>query len=486
MVVTAAVVAIIVLRRMAFVPAFFHQNGQGPLWIEMTRSTRQPYGTGFAELFSGLVSLFPAHPEAALFSAQSALAALALCAGWGLARRSATSPEGALPTAAALFACMAVNPTLGRVASSESYFATCFSLQLIAAWTLTLGGIPRGNAETRLRTLAPTVAAGLLLSLAVAIHPICWVPAAMVPLVLLVGPGSLKHRALRTTVAYVTVGLVVALTALPGVIRVIHGELGQRWMPRGAASSFDKEQVLGTMLPWLAGLVVLLATTRRPVRALPRIAVGLLVLLSIPMTDHAFRTATPPWINSAFTWLHFPALVAILASLLSDIPRSRRQAWALAALMALSGAVFAIRQYTAITAMPTDTLELRSLVLWRNQLPAASTVIIPWRVGDRLLAFPLYPAFDPLGRRLITLDENHPMPAIQGVGNTYYYRPSICTTEQGRPICDAIESRLSLQPVRAATFPALRSLRYLDYDRARVSVGLYRVILPRPVSDQTR
>lgn len=475
-VVAVAVAAIVGLRWVVFMPAFFHQNGQGPLWIDMTRSNRLPYGTGFAELFSGLVTLFPSRPEAALFLVQSTLAALALCAGWSLARRSATSPEGALPTAAALFAGMVVSPTLGRLAGSESYFATCLSLEFIAAWALTLGGVSRGSAATRLRSLAPTIAAGLLLSLAVAVHPICWVPSAMVPLVMLVGPGSLRRRALRTAIAYGTVGVVVAATALPGVVRVLQGELGRQWMPRSASSSsFDTDHVLKALLPWLASLVVLLAATRRPVRALPRIAVGLLVLVSTPLTDHAFRDATPPWITSAFTWLHAPVLVAVLASLLSDVPRTRRQAWALAALIALSGLGFAARHHASLTAMPTDAMELRTLVAWRDRLPARSTVMSLWRAGDHLLAFPLYPSFDPLGRRLLTLDERHPAHDVVGGGSVYYYRSSVCTTAQGRPLCDAIERRFSLEPVRSATFPARWSLRHLDYDRPRVSVGLYRV-----------
>ena len=473
--VVCAVVAIVALRQSVFVPAFFHQNGQGPLWIEMTRSTRQPYGTGFAELFSWLVALFPSRPEAALFLAQSTLAALALCVSWGLARRSATSPEGAIPTAAALFVCMVVSPTLGRLAGSESYFATCLSLELIAAWVLTLGGVPRGSAVTRLRALAPTIAAGLLLSLAVAVHPICWVPSALVPLVMLVGAGSMRRRACRTAVAYGTVGAVVVVTALPGVLRVLYGEVGRHWMPRGAAPLIDTAHVLKTLLPWLAGVVVLLATTRRPVRALPRIAVGLLVVAAIALTDQPFRMATPPWITSAFTWLYAPLLVAALASTLSDVPRTRWQAWALAAVIALGGLGFAARHRDSLMAMPTDTLELRALVAWRDQLPAGSTVMVPWRVGDRLLTFPLYPAFDPLGRRLLALDERHPVPVVGGGGSVYYYRTSICTTVQGRPLCDAIERRLSLAPVRLATFPARWSLRYLDYDRPQVSVGLYRV-----------
>lgn len=471
-----AVAAVVALRWVVFVPAFFHQNGQGPLWVDMTRSSRLPYGTGFAELFSALVTLFPSRPEAALFLGQSTLAALALCAGWSLARRSATSPEGAFPTAAALFVCMVVSPTLGRLAGSESYFATGLSLEFIAAWALTLGGIPRGSAAARLRALAPTIAAGLLLSLAVAVHPICWVPAAMVPLVMLVGPGSLRRRALRAAVAYGTVGAVVAVTALPGVIRVLRGELGRQWMPRSAATaSFDTDHVLGALLPWLAGLVVLLATTRRPVRALPRIAVGLLAVISTPLTDHAFRVATPPWITSAFTWLHAPVIVAALASTLSDVPRTRRQAWALAALIALGGLGFAARHRASLTMMPTDALELRALVTWRSLLPAGSTVVVPWRAGDHLLAFPLYPSFDPLGRRLLTLDARHPVPDVAGSANIYYYRSSICTTAQGRPLCDAFERQVSLEPVRSATFPARWSLLHLGYDRSRVLVGLYRV-----------
>lgn len=476
--VAVASVALVAVRMAVVRPAFFHQNGQGPLWIDAPLSPRAPYGTGFAELFGWAVRLFPAHPDAAVFCAQSTLAALAVCAAWGLARRSATSPEGRAPTAAALAACLLVNPTLARMANSESYFATCLSLELIAAWALTHAmPLRRGDPARRLRAVAPTVAAALLLSLSVAVHPIAWVPSAMVPLVLLVGPGSARHRVRRTLFAYAVVGVVVAATGLSGVLRVLHGELGQRWLPRGAAPSIYPGHVFAMLRPWLLGAVPLIALARRPMRALPRVALGLMVLAVIPMTDQAIMSATRPWITSAFAWLHAPVALAVLAATLSDVARARWQAWALAAVLALGGAGFAARHYREVTTLTTDALELRTLLAWRDRLPAGSTVVFLWRAGDHLLAFPLYPAIDPLRRRTLALDVRQAPPSLAG-RNLYWYRSSLCATSQGRAYCDAVERRLTLDPVVSATFPARWSLRLVDYDRDPVPVGLYRVRSP--------
>ena len=471
----AAAAGVVAFRWVAFPPAFFHQNGQGPLWLEMTRSTRQPYGVGFAELFGWLVSLFPRHPETALFLGQSLLAALALCAAWGLARRCATSAEGSAPTAWALAACLLVNPTLGRLAGSESYFGTCLSLQLIAAWSLTRCGSLRGSAVARLHALAPVVAGALLLSLAVAVHPSSWIPAATTPLVMLVGPGSLRRRLRRALVVYAVVGVVVAATALPGVIRVVRGELGARWMSPGASHSVDRAFVLTTLFPWLVGVVLLLVAARRPVRLLPRVAVGLLVLVVVPLTDHPFRSSTPAWITSAFTWLHAPVVLAAAAATLSDVPRRAWQAWALAAALAVGGVSFAARHHEALTEVPTDTMEIRTLMAWRARLPAGATVYFLARAQNHILSLPLYQVIDPLGRRAFTLDARSPAPPMAGDGRAYWYHASTCSTEPGRAYCDDVERGLTLERVASATFPARPSLRYLTYDRERVTVGLYRV-----------
>lgn len=474
--VAGACAAIVAARWVAVAPAFFHQNGQGPLWIEMPLTPRHPYGPGYAELFGWVVRLFPGRPDTAVFLAQEALAALAVCAAWGLARRCATSPEGREPVALALAACMLVNPALARMAGSESYFASCFSLEMIAAWALTHATLPprRGGAAARLRALAPAVAGGMLLSLSVSVHPIAWLPSALVPLVMLVGPGSLRRRARRTALAYAVVGAVVAATALPGVLRVIYGEIGRRWMPHGNSHEILWSRVLEAEFPWLAGVVLLLATARRPVRVLPRVAAGLLLIAVVPMTDQAIMSATRPWITSAFAWLHAPVVVAALAATLSDVPRARWQAWALAAVVALGGAHFAARQYRAVTMLTTDALELRALIAWRDRLPAGATVALLWRAGDHLLAFPLYPN-DPRGRQVLTLDVRGAPPTVFGRANVYWYHSSLCSTAQGRPYCDAVERGLGLTPVATTSLPSLWSLRRVDYDRERVPVALYRV-----------
>ena len=470
--------AIVAARWAVLTPTFFHQNGQGAIWIDAALRGMRPYGPGYSEMFDAVLGIAPAHPEYAIFLAQSTLAAAALCAAWGLARRSGVSSEAASPVAAALAVGMAVNPTLGRIALSESYFATCLSLDLIAAWALTLGRWPRGGRDAKLRALAPTVAGGMLLSLAVAVHPVSWLPSAMVPLVLLVGPGSYRRRLRRTVLAYAVVGAVVAVTALPGVLSVLHGELGQSWVGNRhghSMMSFYPDKILRALSPWLGGLVVLLATVRRPTRLLPRMLVCFAVVAVASMTDVVTPSGTRAVVSWAFYAQHLPVILAVFAAALSDLPRARAHAVALGVLLALGGVALAARSYRSSVEMPTDARELTALLAWRDRLPAGASVTSLARAGRHVLAFPLYPSIDPRGRHLSELRvADGLMPTLRGT-DTYWYHSSLCSTVEGRPYCNAIERGLSLEPVATAVFPAMWSLSHLPYDAARVPVGLYRV-----------
>ncbi len=471
------IAAVVALRWAVVGPAFFHQNGQGALWIDAVIMGDRLYGPGFSELFSALFGLAAAWPDRALFLAQSVLAGASIVAAFGLMRRSGVSTEGALPVAAALTAGVALHPTLARVAMSESYFASCLSLELIAAWSLTLAWWPRGDRRAKLRALTPTAAAGLLLSLAVAIHPVAWVPSAAVPLVLLVGPGSARRRLRRTALAYAVVGVVVAVTALPSVLSVLRGQLGQSWggSAHGSHSYIYPDRILHALTPWLAALVALLIAVRRPVRLVPRALACLAVVATASATDVITPSGARAVISWAFMALHLPVILAVAAAALSDLPRARWQATALGVALAVAGVVFAARCYRASVERPTDARELTALLSWRERLPAGARVGALTRAGRHVLALPLYPSIDPKKRDVVEFHEPERSPPTLAGARTYWYRSSLCSTREGRARCDAIERGLSLEPVATAVLPAIWSLNHLPYDAARIPVGLYRV-----------
>lgn len=470
--------AVVGIRSVLFSPSFVHQNGQGPMWIGAALGDWQPYGPGYPELFSAVAGLSPTYPDVAVFVAQSLLAGVGVACAYGLARRSGASTQSASFVATALTVCLLVDPTLGRLSRSESYFSTCLSLELIAAWAITHGRAwPRG-AVARLRALVPLVAAGLLLSLCVAVHPVAWIPAAMVPLVAAVGSGSLRRRARHTVITGVVVGVVVLVTALPGVLDVLHGEMGQRWVTHGHWGLLSLPRTAGGFKIWLAGTALTLALVQRWRRVIPRALVVLPALVVIPLTDVVTAAGSRPYLTDAFAWIHAPVMLAALAAALAGVAPVQR-ARVVATVITIAGVVFAVKNHATHTALTTDALEQRAAMAWRDQLPDGATVWFLSRAENSILSLPIYPAVDRRHRSVHPLQTGNTAPPITG-DRAYWYRSSVCSTQAGRAYCEAIEQRLRLAPVRTDTFPALWSIRHVTYDRPRVAVGLYRVLPATP------
>jgi hypothetical protein len=64
------------------------------------------------------------------------------------------------------------------------------------------------------RRRPPTIAsAGLLVAQAARVIPVGWVPAALLPLVVVVGPGSARARILAAAAAGVGIAAIVALSS---------------------------------------------------------------------------------------------------------------------------------------------------------------------------------------------------------------------------------------------------------------------------------
>ena len=471
-VVLGASLAVLLARWAVYGPGFFHQNGQGPMWVDSALAAWLPYGSGFPELFNVPARLHPAAPDLALFAAQGLLAGLSLVAAWGLARRCLPAAPWSPALAAAVTSVLLVHPAVGRVSVTESYLAAGLSLGLLAAWALAHGHLPRGPLPAKLRALAPTVAGGLILSLAVGVHPATWVPAASVPLVLLATPGAMRRRVKRLALAYAVVGAVVLVTAGPGVLEVLRGELGQRWTHRPPVNDAALRPAL---LACLAVTLLAAGSARNRWRALA-CALPLFPLAALgPASDVITASGARSYITSAFLWMHAPAAVALVAGALRGVPRRAAHGWALAALVATAGLGWSAAHFREQTVHPADDLEQRAFLRWRARLPPGATVAWLSRAGNHILALPLYPGTDPRGRRARPLSAQDEAVALPGGDRSYWYRASSCSTREGRAFCERVERGLTLEPVVTASFPGRWSLSHVPFDRARVSVGLYRV-----------
>jgi len=460
--------ATLALRAALHPRAYFHQNGQGPLWIDhLLTGGHHPYGPGFSEVFGVIAALAPAAPERAVFAAQSALAATQPASAWWIARALGASPW----VSAALSLAVALDPVLGRTARSEAYFATGASLFLLAAVAVT---------RSAQRAWGPVIA-GLLLAQAVRVHPALWVPAALVPLAALLREGEPRARAIAGARALGIAGAVIALTSAPALLTVLRSDLAAHWLSmqsRGTSGGRALDLLPPTFWGAAAALGVLVVsvasfTTARWRAALP-VALALGTLAAFFVTDNYTRSGSPPWVVAAYARTFLPLPLAALAALTTLAPRGR---FAPALGVALAAALIALtnRPRAALTLLPTDALELQRAWSWRAQLPRGATVVSVSRAGRYVLSLPIHGAG---GRDLhvVALDLAAPPPDLRAFGpNTYYYRASTCSAQPAAAWCSALERANSLRAIAVHTLPAIPSMAHLRYEPRLVRVGLYRV-----------
>lgn len=450
--------ATLALRAALHPTTYFHQNGQGPLWIEhLFTSGHHPYGPGFSELFAAVAHRRPDAPERAVFAAQSLLAAAQPACAWLIARALGASPW----TAGALGLATLLDPSLGRGARSESYLAAGTSLALLATVAMTRAG----------GRWWPHVVAGALLAQAVRVHPGLWVPMALTPLCAGLVPGTPRARALALTRALLVVGAVVALSSAGAVLAVLRSDLAAQWMfaqSRGGRAPWAL---------WVLGLAAVAGLAARPRTrdAAPPVALAVLAVLAWNYTDNYTRSGSPPWITTAYARVFLPLAVSALAALLASLPaataRDRTRALILGALL-VAGTNLARRP---LTVLPTDVIELQRAWTWRDQLPRGARVFFVARAGHYVLGLPFH---DGNGRdlRARSLDITDAPPDLRAFGpGTWYYRSSLCAAPPAQAWCDALERAHRLQPAFTAEIPAVPSMRHLTYATPRVRIGLYRV-----------
>lgn len=449
--------------------AFFHQNGQGPLWIaHLALLQYHPYGPGYLELFGQALHLGSLSPERAVFGVQSLLAALVPACAWVIARRVGASR----PLALALAVGVALDPLLGRLARSESYYGVIIALGFLAAALLARPAL-RAPWRSRGFVLA-CVAAGLVLAQALRVHPVGWVACGVVPLVLMVGRGALSRRLKSTAVGFALVGVTAAFAAWPAMRVVLASDLGAQWVPRSfrvlASGAMRDAWPVFVLAP------ALVAATRIPKRFVVHALVGAGVALVAGLANVVATTGSRPWVLSAYHWLYAPVLVAAGAAMLRAIPRTRSQAMVVAGIVLCVAVASMSSRRASMTRLPTDALELRHAVAWRDRLPRGARVVSLERAGKHMLVLPIYAGVG--GNRVTAVPWMLPEapPALDAVGsNAFYYRSSVCSTEAGVRACEAIERTYTLEPVSVWELPAIQSMAHLTYATAPIRTGLYRV-----------
>ncbi len=464
-------VVALVFRDLAMEPAFFHQNGHGPSWIESARCGGSAYGPGYASLFHFAALTAGASAERGVFLVQECLAALAVSAVYAIARLLLVSRRLALVATLAL----ACDPLLGRLARSESYFATALALLTLAAAALLASG-PQARPRD-FRTQAGAMIGGMVAGLAITVHPAAWVPAACLPALALLPRRSGRTRRHRLTGALLSAlvfALAAMVVALPSVLAVVQGSLGAQWNDHVGSTTNLRDVGVALLLPWVLAAL------------LPRRAGTWLVPLSLLYTAELAADASNMfngelYIAPALAWQNLFRLtalaagLALLAGLERRLWRVRRRAASavLPAIVLAVGVGHALLTWSTWTALPTDALETRAFAAQLRALPPSAPIYFLMTAGSMGQEVPIYASCPGDISHVVRLQANEPPPAIPA--GAYWFRASTCATTAGRPYCEAVERSLVLRSIQIERLPSRPSLPYMHYDSPEIESGLFHV-----------
>ncbi len=433
------------VRALVVAPEFFHQNGQGPLWVQAAaaRAETWPYGPGFIELFGVLAS----SPDGDLrvFHAAMALGAAAVPLAIGVARHAGAG----WPAAFALGAVVAVDPVLARLSSSESYWGVITALLMGATWL-----VGEGVRRDKIARAVAWAGAGLLVAQAARVHPAAWVPSSLVVLAAAFVTSPERARLRRVLAAALVVGLVAAPFVLGTMRSVLEGTLGSQWAPSVPLAT----------TPWTRGAVlgfVLVALLSRGHVDRVRAAAGLALVVAVLDVTCVVRTDSAVVVHAHVRTFLAP-MVAALAWASASLPLRAGP------LVAVPLAVLGLAGLRPARAIPADAREAELLRRHRATLPSSSRVCFVSRADRRVTALPL---FDPRGPRLVALE-----PAAAAAACTHYVRTSLCSSPEGREACARVARALTLRLVDELTLPAIPSLPWLPYDVPTITVSLHEVV----------
>jgi hypothetical protein len=433
------------------------------MWIEAALDTAprvSDYGPGFRELFATAAHATGTRPERGVFLFASVIGASIPALGFLTARAVGVSRA----VAAALFLCLAIDPALIRTAHSESYFSVIVALSMAAAWAIACGGW-RASPKSPAFVLG-LICAGLFVAQAARVHPIAWVPSALVPLVVLLGPARQRQRLIALGAMSLGVAAVVLVATGPALWATLQGSLGDKWLRQ----SHPRWDVVAHHFPVLlcavlAGFVI---------RGRRGVAVASVLVVAVVLGKLTDLLSEPnPAVAAASDRLLLPVVAPALAVWFQRMSqRKTEHAPFLPLVLALLGVALSAKQWSRVTERYTDVREAGYALEWRERLPAGAEVVYLERAGPRTLRLPLYERVTASRRNLSTRDALPDLSAFSGT--IYYYRSSLCSTEEGASACQKLEASASLQLVAERELPAIPSMRWNPYPTTRVRVALYR------------
>ena len=451
----------------------WHVNGLGSDWL---LRAWQPvdgmsrYGPGYPELFGLPVAALPFAPDHALFLCNVLLGAALAPLLYLLGRQLGLGWKAA----GLVGLLVAVDPLSVQMGASEAYHPAMLAGRH-AAEVLFLLAITHLGAGRRARGLALGVCGLLAACLTARVHPVGWTLAAGTPAVLLAWPGASPLRRLGAAVgAAVALGLLAVATgtvSASSLAEVLGGGLVSDTGGVGGLARGVRPSVL------LAGGLFGAALSIRRGRSGLFLALPTLVsVLAAAMTWRAF-TQSDVWLASYLRlWMGLPliGLVALVEPELERLTAGRRAAaLAAVAVVALGGLLLA-------KAAPPTTEQQEYRWLRPILLAQPSGCELRWlhRAERRWMSLPWH--------LLPDAAEPHRLGdgwAWDGLDRcVLYMRSSLCSSQDGRAECDALERQAVLQEVARTTLSARASYADLPYDVQEVEVVLFRALGPSALS----
>jgi hypothetical protein len=439
---------------------FFHQNGQGPHWVSLALEDvhgLSSYGPGYAEVLGFVTRFAPESPDLAIFAAMSLFSALLPVAAWVISRRL-----GAGRWVAAIAAIgLAVDPILGRLAISESYFGIQITLYFGATVLLSLSS---DEDPRHIDFWLSVVGAGLLVSQAVRIHPLAWAPALVVPGLVLLHDLTPRARVARAGLVLLTMSAVVGVSSGDILADVINGPLGRQWLTETA--------ICLTAPPWgwiaVLGPAAALAVYSRQSNAVFAVGVACAALATC-LLSNLINEQDADWYSVAYVWQFAPVLVGAWACFCRTGRRRRLRTAATAASVLLVAGI-ALSNGTSY-AVPTDALEQHWALQWRETLPAEARVMYVGRAGGRVFMLPLYSHFGRIGAPVSAGE----MPVQPREPPLYYYRSSLCSVPHVAATCADLEASFDLELIDSRRLPSIASQPWHGLPDGAIDVSLYRV-----------
>ncbi|HEY5242403.1 MAG TPA: hypothetical protein VIJ22_13080, partial [Polyangiaceae bacterium] len=182
------------------------------------------------------------------------------------------------------------------------------------------------------------------------------------------------------------------------------------------------------------------------------------------------------WVRAAHSRMFMASGVAAGVGIIAPLLRRWVYGRVAAVLVVALGVVNAASHWRWVTELPTDALELRLALAWRDSIPPGARLVAVETAGVMAVQLPIYPSRREDRAPVVRLDVRGAPPALGSFGDqVFYYRSSLCSTSLARAWCDALEQTAVLEPVDVHDLPARPSTQAVVYDTASVRVGLYRV-----------